>query len=264
MKNKRIYICENTTDGIFTAIYDAWASSYGHDYNQIAVREPDNYQFFSEFIYVKTDLDKAVKVSRSICGKISWQAYEMVFHSTLSKNENKADIIYRFLILGFAMGNKVLEHVSNPYVNGVFSMDINVKNEFFHYEGFLRFVELKNRILFARMRPENNILGPVADHFGDRLTDENWIIYDEDRQTAAIHQARTQWFIAENFEFNEAMDFSELEKQDSLYDLWKCFVDSIGIKERKNDKLRGQMLPNRFREFMPEVPYNKSKTRSKK
>ncbi len=256
MKTKHVYICEDTTAGIFTGIYDAWVSRYGHTNNEIRVKEPDNLEFFSEYIYVKTDNEKALKVTKSICSKISEEIYIILYNVSLSNRPEKAEHIYRFLILGFAMGKEVLRFLTNPDVNAVVKIEQNVKKEFFHYEGFLRFVQIKNGILAARFRPENNVLAVVADFFSDRMPDENWIICDEGRRTAAFHEAGKAWFLYQNFSLEEHAGKAE---KDEYYRLWKQFVDTIGIKERKNDKLRFQMLPNRYREYMPEVEWKGKK-----
>lgn len=259
MKEKHVYICENSTAGIFTGIYDAWAAQYGHDNNQILVEEPDNFELFSKFIYVETDMEKAEKVTRTIQKKISKDAYVAVFHATLSKDKMKADTIYRFLIFGFVMGKRVVEHLSNPYVDHLFKMDLNVKREMYHYEGFLRFVKMGNDVLWGRFRPENDLLIFMAEHFADRLPQENWLIYDERRIKAAIHRAGSDWVIVENYPLHLDQDLNQLEEQDEFLNLWKKFVDTIAIKERTNEKLQLNMLPNRFREFMPEVKYKSDK-----
>jgi len=258
MKEKHIYICENSTAGIFTAIYDAWAARYGHDNNQILVEEPENYELFSKFIYAETDWKKAEKVGCAIKEKISYEAYLAVYYATLSKDKRKADFIYRFLILGFVIGKGVMEHLSNSYVNHISKMEQNVKNEMFHYEGFLRFVNMGRKMLLARFRPENDLLFFMAEHFADRLPMENWIIYDERRMKAAVHQAGKEWIAVEKVPLNMEKDMHQLEEEDEFLQLWKHFVDSIAVKERTNDSLQLNMLPNRFREFMPEVPYKEN------
>lgn len=255
MKEKHLYVCENSTTGIFTGIYDAWAARYGHDNNRILVEEPLNYEFFTQIIKVEPDLEKAEKVKRSIIQKISKDAYILVYNASISKDKAKADVIYRFLILGFAMGKEIMGHLSNPYVNHMFKMDLNVKNELFHFEGFLRFMKLGNDILLARFRPENDILLSIAEHFADRLPGENFIIYDERRTKAAVHQKGKEWMVMENYPLALHADWDQLEEQDEFLNMWKCFVDSIAIKERKNEALQSNMMPNRYREFMPEAEY---------
>ena len=261
MKEKHVYICENSTTGIFTGIYDAWAARYGHDNNRLLVEEPENLEFFTKFIKVEPDFTKAEKVKQSIRQKISNEAYMAVYNASISKDKEKADVIYRFLILGFAMGKNVTGYLSNPYVNHLFKMDQNVKNELFHYEGFLRFVKMTNRILLAKFRPENDVLFSVAEHFADRLPEENWIIYDERRVKAAVHQAGGTWSALENFPLEIQEDMNQLEESDEFLSLWKRFVDTIGIKERTNESLQLNMLPNRFREFMPEMEYKERRKR---
>ena len=75
-----IFQCEDSLDGIFTAIYDAWDSGYGLMNVRIEVLNGRddcyNMELFSEYIPVETNEEKAEKVARSIRYKISEEAYE--------------------------------------------------------------------------------------------------------------------------------------------------------------------------------------------
>lgn len=244
-------------DGIFTGIYDAWASRYGHDNNRIQVGGPDDMELFCEYITVEADTQKAESVARSIRSKISEEAFRLVGYSVLSKDRGKADSIYRFLILGFSMGGKVVNYLSNPHVCHVFEMNRNIGFEINHYFGFLRFSELTGGVLFSRVRPANNIIIPLAEHFADRLTGENWLIYDEGRDIAAVHRADSPWVLTDGAEIDRER-FEEYTDQELwLQELWQRFINTIGIKERFNKKLQNNMMPIRYREFMREVPYGK-------
>ena len=70
----------------------------------------------------------------------------MVYNASLSKDKAKADVIYRFLILGFAMGKDVIGHLSNPYVNHMAKMDQNVKNELFHFNFLKLFIVILSNV----------------------------------------------------------------------------------------------------------------------
>ena len=48
-------------------------------------------------------------------------------------------------------------------------------------ERILRFEELENGILYARIAPKSDILAFLIPHFADRLPADNFIIYDENR-----------------------------------------------------------------------------------
>lgn len=255
-KNIRIYVCKSTIDSIFTAIYDAWESQYGHNYIRIMEEENlDNMELFAEYINSEVDEEKALKVARSIRNKISEDAYALICRCALSKAVGRSDSIYRFLIEAFKVGTTILNNVSNPVVHPLFVADRYVNNEMLHYLGFLRFTELKNKILFAKIRPVNDILILIADHFSERLMNENWMIMDVGRKTAIIHKEREAWFLTDASDINEEVSKAYSDEEHKMQIIWKKFVDTIGITERTNEKLQFQMLPNRYREFMREMPY---------
>ncbi len=248
-----IFQCEDSLDGIFTAIYNAWESGYGHKNIQIQIIDQMvNYQLFSKYIPVITDYEKSEKVARTIKNKISVSAYETICRAAMTNRQEKADVIYRFVILGLHYGSTIITNYSNPSVQSMFEMNRAVGNEVHHYLGFLRFSELKNHVLYGKINPKNNVITLLAPHFADRLPVENWIIHDEVRQLAVVHQIGEGWVQVDT----SAVDFSALGKIDTeeeeLEQLWKAFVESISIVERTNPKLQRQNLPTRFRGNMTE------------
>lgn len=248
-----IFQCEDSLDGIFTAIYNAWESGYGHKNIQIQIIDQMvNYQLFYKYIPVITDYEKSEKVARTIKNKISVAAYETICRAVMTNRQEKADVIYRFVILGLHYGSTIITNYSNPSVQSMFEMNRAVGNEVHHYLGFLRFSELKNHVLYGKINPKNNVITLLAPHFADRLPVENWIIHDEVRQLAVVHQIGEGWVQVDT----SAVDFSALGKIDTeeeeLEQLWKAFVESISIVERTNPKLQRQNLPIRFRGNMTE------------
>ncbi|MDF2589735.1 MAG: hypothetical protein K0S41_3576 [Anaerocolumna sp.] len=256
MSNKKIFVCEDSIEGIFTAIYDAWSSKNGHDNNKIEINtygsEYNNLELFSEYINVLPDNEKVIKVANSIKNKISEEAYEMVCRAVLSNNPFKGDVIYRFLILGFSIGPKVIDHLTDNAVMSVFEMNRNVGFEAHHFTGFLRFSETKGNILFSKINPKNDIIRLIAPHFTDRLQNENFIIYDEKRHTAIIHRSGFPWVFTNAEDLNiERLNENSIE-EDEFRALWTTFFETIAIEERKNLKLQRNNLPLRFRDNMIE------------
>lgn len=256
MKNKRIYLCDNSIDGIFTAIYLAWSSRYGHSNIKIEEKYEGskfaNIELFAEYIVVDTDYNLSKKVADSIKKKISEEAYKMVCRVALSYYEGKADLIYRFLILAFAVGPTITERLSNEIVNRMFRLDRNVGREAHHLLGFIRFSQHADGLLISVIRPKNDVLTLVTPHFADRLSQEKFIIYDENRKLASIHIPGRQWILAQ-------LPKLEQEKLDEIWgiddeysNLWKIFFKSIAIKERTNPKLQRNNLPLRYRSYMTE------------
>lgn len=263
MKMKRIYLCEDSIEGIFTGIYDAWDSRYGHENIRIQVMNNEdntyNIELFSEYINVATDNEKAFKVAKSIRNKISENAFSMVCHGAWSDELEKGDVIYRFLILGFAMGNKVVNHMGNESVMKLYELNRKVSNEAHHFLGFLRFVESEDNVLLAKIKPKNDLLRLIAPHFADRLSTEKFVIIDEMRKTAIVHQRGSEW----GYIRTDTIDLSRFEqyseKEEKFTSLWKTFFDSVAIKERKNLKLQQNNLPKRFRNNMTEFNDSQNK-----
>ncbi len=219
--NHKIFLCENSIEGIFTGIYDAWkaAREIGHSHCKIETLPPDytngsmehlkqmredcrNYELFSEYISVSTSKEKAEKVTRTVCERLGFPVYKELSKAIMAEapdllyggrdaDYDKGDAVYRTIITGLAMkhGNEVLTDLVNPYVARVFELTRRVGNEYLHWIEFLRFHELKNGVMFSRIAPENNILAMMAPHFADRLPLENFMIYDERRGLFMIHGA---------------------------------------------------------------------------
>ena len=83
----RIYQCEDTQDGILTAVYEAGISGYGHKYIRIApIREGETESFvlFAEYITVVTDPEHARIVLDKVQSGISRNAYEYVMYALAS------------------------------------------------------------------------------------------------------------------------------------------------------------------------------------
>ena len=257
MKAIRVYQCEDTPEGIFSAVYDAGVSGYGHDHIRIQALTPglhENLDLFSEYIKVEPEQRKADKVLQSVRDKISVAVYEHILRVAGSADEDKADVIYHFIVYGFTLGAKVTDALQIPCVQRIFEMNRKIQNEVHYYLEFLRFQEisLKQPVLLAVFEPKNVILPLVTRHFADRLNPEWFIIYDKTHQTASFHCPDGQWYVRK-LEQEEGKRLEELETQEGEYtDLWKTFFQAICIQERANSDLQRNHLPLYFRNHMPE------------
>lgn len=257
MKPTRVYQCEDTPEGIFTAVYDAGVSGYGHDFIRIQAQTPglfENMDLFSEYITVETEPEKAYKVMRSVQDKISLEAYQSVMRTACSVDEDKANVIYHYIVSGFALGQRVTKALQIPWVQRVFEINRKILNEVHHYIEFIRFQEVQNEppVLLAVFEPQNHILALVTEHFADRLNPEHFIIYDGVHAEAAFHRAGGDWFIR-RLDKEECKVLEALEQHNEEYaDLWRVFFDSIAVRERKNTDLQRNNMPLRYRNHMTE------------
>ena len=181
--NMYTFICEDSPNGIFSGIYDAWdfkvnqnkkypagstatdtssrmyPHACSHEDIHLVCHEPDNYQLFYEYIHVETSTEKSDKVARTIQCRLGSEFYDAILNAILSivpakKNDlDKADAIYHTLVLGLntAAGARAIHDLSNPYVHRLFTLSRATANEAHHLLGFLRFSELENGVLFLSL-----------------------------------------------------------------------------------------------------------------
>ena len=89
-----IFVCEDTMDGIFTGIYDAWNSRLGHRNIRVEIeKEITGPELFCEYRKIETDRQKAFKVVDSIEKKLGHEFFEIVYYSVLSGKEGREDDI---------------------------------------------------------------------------------------------------------------------------------------------------------------------------
>lgn len=252
-----VYQCEDSFENILTGIYDAWASGHGHDNIRLEVMNSSGSQpmLFDEPVTVYTDAEKADKVASSIRRKISPEAYQWVYRASLSASCDKADVIYRFLTVGYKLGASATTALAYPQVLNLFELNRAVANEGHLSLEFLRFTILPNGVLAARIQPKNHILSLIMPHFADRLNTEHFLIYDVGRKVAGVYQPDSGWFLTD-IELDEHLfDGGGLQNSNqgvSYEALWKTFFDTIAIKERINPVCQRNHLPLHFRPHMTE------------
>lgn len=251
MENQIVYLCEDTPDGIFTAIYDAWAAFLPVEHLSIQVEKQHAFQLFSDYVYVQTDIEKAIKVARSVRAKIGIEAYEMIYEAALSDKEDKIDAIYRFLKIGFRHGRSVIGMHGEEAVCRVFELKQNVWNETHKFYGFVRFRDSEEGILIAKIEPKNQVLSLLAHHFSDRFPEENFVILDSNHEMGLFHEKGKQWYLAPLDK--EVLDKIWKANHSSEYEmLWKRFFQTIAIAERENYKCQRNLCALRYRDNMIE------------
>ena len=127
-----------------------------------------------------------------------------------------------------------------------------VSNEAHYLIEFLRFGNTRDGILFGTVGPKNDVTVLLAPHFADRLRGENWVIYDEKRKKAVVHQAEQPWFMVQLDDDSWKERLEDSNDQNAFECLWKTYHEHIAIRERINPRCQMNHLPLRFRPYMTE------------
>lgn len=252
MDSSIVYLCEDTLDGLLTAIYQANADRAPLRRIRIRTHKQLSYELFTEYREVTSDYLSASKVMDAVNRHISMEAGYMIRSALLSDSEDRGDKVLRFMLTGFSRGPGVCDMLTLPEVADIFELQRKVNNEAHYFREFLRFGQSEQGILFARISPKSNVLPLIAPYFTDRLPSENYLIFADTFDLAAVHPRSGGWYLAplnsEKFQQVLVKDAEETDWETRF----KAFHETIAIKERQNPVCQRNHLPLWYRKHMTE------------
>lgn len=273
-----IYLYDNSIDGFFSAVFQAYEERHPHNENKIAPGPIKNYELFANYIQVKTNYEHSKRVIHTLQTQFGYETYYDLHAALLCEApfaDGIADSVYHTIVLGLFenrkkekkfsskhagtrydqnsatshmchYNNNFLNYLTVPYVYHTFQCMRPVKREAGHLFGFLRFKELSNEVMFATINPNNNVLTILMDHFENRFPLQNYMIYDEVRDIAALHAAKQSSILITHPQLDEPVlkNYSASELQ--YEELWKEFFQTIAIKTRENPKLQQNNIAKHY------------------
>lgn len=239
-------------DGSFNGLMCCVFESFYSKEMPLGIFSPeDEQETLFELREIEADAEKAERVIESIPRKISLEAKSLVYHAFLTCLPEKELHILRFLHLGYRVGGKVTQMLTEPRVDVLNKAVQHLANEAHLLCGFVRFSEYDGALLSV-IEPKNCVLPLLADHFSGRFPEETFMIYDKTHSYALVHQNGSCEIIrVDNLEIPEA-DANE----ESYRALWENFYNSIAIEGRYNPKCRMTHMPKRYWAHMTEFQRN--------
>ena len=122
----------------------------------------------------------------------------------------------------------------------------NIRSEAHKFKGFVRFTKLKNEIYFSKINPDNDIIYLLGSHFKNRLPNERWIIFDENKHKAILYDKKILKVV-------EDIDMNFQNSNDEYEQMWKSFIKAVTIKERKNLRCQRNFMPKKYWKNLLEV-----------
>ena len=240
-----IFVFDGSFDGFLMIIY----LYYYEKKKPFSIVEEGFFQqsLESEYVFVETDFEKANRVYQAL-QDIHLDAAENLYVASLHQDESKYMAMFFYAVLIFEKKQMVDHYMQIDYVITVQKLAKAVAMEAHLFTGFCRFAETKDQVYYAPIKPKNNVLPLLAEHFIDRLHTQRFIIHDLNRGLAVLYNTK-QWILSAvpnivHLQFSE----KELEYQA----LWKQSVQSISVENRISKKRQGTVLPKRFRGYMTE------------
>ncbi len=242
-----IYRCENTFEGILTAVFEAYRL---HEDPEIRA-DGANCQMTldgSERIIV-TDREKADRVYRGIERKISPDALQQMYAAWLGESSDVPGLILHAVRSGMKTGSRVMEKLQDPALFLLHDRYRRVMKEVHFFLGTLRFIRTGSGLYHAGYEPDGNITGLIAPHFSERLSDQPFIIHDRKREICAIYDGR-EVILAEA---PPGLAKLAIDADPEYERLWQRYFSTVAVEGRINPKLQRQFLPKRYWKHLPEM-----------
>ena len=143
--------CEDSLEGIFTGIYEAYALRMPHECIHLQTAEEENMRLFTVYRTVKPDSIKTEKVIRTLRTRFGEKDYMALCLAAAASSMEKAEAIYKTVVWGLSgrCRGSILEHLTNDDVRRTLELSRSAGNELHRMKQFLRFAELEGGVLYA-------------------------------------------------------------------------------------------------------------------
>ena len=243
------YCYDGTFEGFICALSRALDAGDSSSDFSMGASTNDGGLFQELEVVVTTDRKEALAFRTQFVTQVSPEAFAAMryaFHSGQPGIERR---LWSYAKKGFNEGSRFAFLVADKLVNEVDRLARAVSREAHKYKGFVRFRELRQGFLYARIEPEYDVTIFLAPHFKSRVPDRPWMIHDVRRSVAALYDLN-DWRLVTGIRLEAAPDYSGAEQQFTA--LWQRYFQRLAIRERHNPRLQRQHVPLRSRKYLVE------------
>ena len=248
------YVCDKTFEGLMTCVFDSFSRK---EIPSAIVGKEEEIPLFTDVYESITDPIRADRVVDGLRAIISESALAMLFVCFFSDRRDSATRIFNYIRKTFEAGKSIETNFADDDVLELSKTYRKVQREAERVRQFVRFQKTADGIFFAAFEPAHDVLPLVVPFFEDRFADQPWIIYDMKRKYGFYYDLkRTEEISIDNLniDLNTGKLPREIKSDDEteFNELWKQYLKSITIAERKNLKLQRQHMPERFWKYLTE------------
>lgn len=245
----QVYCYDGSFEGFLCAVGDCLET--GEDTPEF-VRDGDDHVagLFGGAIHeVETVRENAVAFRKRFVEKVSQDAFATARYAFHSQKAGIELLVWRYLMLGLQVGRRLCLLLAEEPVHSVNRIARHVSHEAHKFKGFVRFSEVAEGFLYARIEPEADVLPLIAHHFVGRVGDCPWMIHDLGRRQAAIYDLKS-WRLVRDVDLSSEPGVTEAEHNYAA--LWQRYFQRHAIAERHNPKLQQKHVPLRYRNHLVE------------
>ncbi|MGJ0344384.1 TIGR03915 family putative DNA repair protein [Aliarcobacter cryaerophilus] len=239
-----ILLYDGTFEGFLSLVYEVYYKKLKP--TKIYKTLP-NEILFEEILEIDTSKESGIKVLNAIKTKFPKEILEKILNIFMCDSKEFEMALLEYIVIGFK-DSKQLYNINNSCVFYLNNLEKELFRVTHKLTGFIRFEELEDKTLYAKIESKFNVIYFLGRHFLKRFNNQNFIIHDINRKLAFV-KMKNDYSIKEVAFFDEPNYSSNEEK---FQKLWKSFFSGVTINERTNLKLQTQMVPLLYRTYMSE------------
>jgi len=239
-----ILLYDGTFEGFLSLVYEVYYKKLKP--TKIYKTLP-NEILFEEILEINSSKESGIKVLNAIKTKFPKEILEKILNIFMCDSKEFEMSLLEYIIIGFK-DSKQLYNINNSCVFYLNNLEKELFRVVHKLTGFIRFEELEDKTLYAKIESKFNVIYFLGRHFLKRFNNQNFIIHDINRKLAFV-KMQNDYSVQEVAFFDEPNYSSNEEK---FQKLWKSFFSGVTINERTNLKLQTQMVPLLYRTYMSE------------
>ncbi|MDR2774896.1 MAG: TIGR03915 family putative DNA repair protein [Tannerella sp.] len=243
-----IFFYDKTFEGLLSVVFDAFSLKM---FPEKLLPTGDTIPMFTDATHtVVTVKERSMRVWNALHNKLEKNVCNMLMHVWLSELDGSDELLFRYISKTFAADRKIEYNFGDVDTLDVHKIARKVSHEAQYIKQFIRFQKAADNIFFAPIKPIFNALPLTIDHFTDRFSDRQWVIYDLRRKYGYYYDLCTTkeiTFTDDDRLLSGKLDESLMADDEKLFqDLWKGYFKAMTIKERINPRLQKKNMPVRF------------------
>ncbi len=209
---------------------------------------------FSEVRRIAADAGEAARMARRIREASGQDELDSLLFTHASWRPEVPRLLFHYVARTLKEGRVLRGDAADPLILMMCRIQNQVSREINKLMGFLRFVRVAERIYYAALSPDNNVVGFLGPHFADRFPDMSFLIHDIRRGLAFRHDPSGDgsMILLPNLPPDLASSLAG-ESERLIPAMWKEYFRRIAIQERKNPRLQAAFMPRRYWKHMTEV-----------
>lgn len=239
-----IAVYDGSFENYLTLVYDVY---YKKITPKKILRVMPQTLLLDEIYLCEYNQDSSMRVYEALKEKFEKKSFETILNVFMCDNAEFEMALLEYITLGFK-NQKELQNINNSSIFRVQNLQKELFRNLHKMSGFLRFEELEDGSLYARVESKFNLVYFLGQHFAKRFNNQLYYIHDIKRALVFVHSKDFR-----GVKEVAAFDLPKLSEDEVKFKkLWKTFFQSVAIESRKNEKLQQSLTPLLYRRYMSE------------